>query len=212
MEAKNHSYTLEKGSYHSYLQAGATDNPANLRSIAVQPVWLKILTSLTRDRIYQFLVQNGYTERHIQKGFVPGLSGTFEHTANLSYIINQARLKQRSLTVTLLDLKNAFGEVDHNLIRCLLLYHHVPSEIQLLVGSLYNEFQVIKVTDLLIFVDIISQFVTEYIKVGRGVLQGDCLSPLLFNLMMHTFITYVSRTEYKQLGFRYLKFLRALSH
>ena len=122
----------KKGATILIYKAGATDNPANFRPITLQPVCLKILTSLTRDRIYQFLGQNGYIERPIQKGFVPGLSGTFEHTANLSNIINQARLKQRSLTVTLLDLKNAFREVHHNLIRCVLQYHHVPSEVQLL--------------------------------------------------------------------------------
>ena len=32
----------------------------------------------------------------------------------MAYIINQARIRQRSLIITLLDLKNAFGEIHHN--------------------------------------------------------------------------------------------------
>ena len=49
-----------------------------------------------------------------KKGFTPGLSGTFEQTAQMADIVNKARTKQRSLVITLLDLKNAFGEVHHN--------------------------------------------------------------------------------------------------
>ena len=56
------------------------------------------------------------------------ISGTFEHTAQMVYIINQARTKQRSLMVTLLDLKNASGEVHHNLIHSVLGYHHIPDQ------------------------------------------------------------------------------------
>ena len=45
---------------------------------------------------YTFLVANNYVESKIQKGFVPRISGTFEHIANLSYLVNQAHIKQRS--------------------------------------------------------------------------------------------------------------------
>ena len=57
------------------------------------------------------------------------VSGTLEHTAMMGNIINKTRIKQRSLVVTLLDLKNAFGEVHHNLISSVLSYHHVPESI-----------------------------------------------------------------------------------
>ena len=40
-------------------------------------------------------------------------------------IINKARTKQRSLDITLLELKNAFCEVHHNLIQTALDYHHI---------------------------------------------------------------------------------------
>ena len=47
----------------------------------------------------------------------------------MPYIINKVRLKQRSVVITLLDLKNAFGEVHHNLIKSVLDYHHIPDSI-----------------------------------------------------------------------------------
>ena len=76
--------------------------------------------------MYSFLTTNNFIEHSIQKGFTPNVSGTLEHTAQMANIINKARIKQRSLVITLLDLKNAFGEVHHNLISSILDYHHIP--------------------------------------------------------------------------------------
>ena len=91
-----------------------------------------------------------------------------------------------------LDLKNAFGEVHHNLIYKVLEYHHIPDHIKNLIRSLYTDFQTSIITE---------QFNTAFIKVGRGVLQGDCLSPLLFNMSFNTFIQHIKSEKYSQLGF-----------
>ena len=141
---------------------------------------LKVFTSCLRNAILNFLSANNYIEQEIQKGFTPGLSGTFEHTAQMADIINKARTKQRSLVITLLDLKNAFGEVHHNLIQTALDYHHISDHIKSLVKSLYTDFKTSILTN---------EFRTPFISVGRGVLQGDCLSPLLFNLCFNTFLS-----------------------
>ena len=66
---------------------------------------------------------------NFQKGFWEKISGCIEHIECLSHIISNARLKQTGCVVTLLDLKNAFGEVNHNLMIESLKIHHVPAEI-----------------------------------------------------------------------------------
>ena len=38
---------------------------------------------------------------------------------------------------------------------------------------------------------ITSEFNTPFIRVGRGVLQGYCLSPLLFNMCFNTFFQHI---------------------
>ncbi|CAB4008393.1 Hypothetical predicted protein [Paramuricea clavata] len=91
-----------------------------------------------------------------------------------------------------IDLKNAFGEVHHNLIYEVLDYHHVPNHIKNLICSLYTDFQTSIITE---------QFNTPFITVGRGVLQGNCLSPLLFNMSFNTFIQHIKSEKYRQLGF-----------
>ena len=171
---------------------GDTSDPANFRPITLESVPLKIFSSCLRDSIFAFVKANGFIEHQIQKGFLPKLTGTFEHTAQMANVINTARIKQKSLVITILDLKNAFGEVHHNLIPAVLRYHHIPDHIQLLIRSLYSNFQTSIITD---------SFQTPFIKVGRGVLQGDSLSPLTFNLCFNTFIHYISEQKFKQFGF-----------
>ena len=105
---------------------GNSGDPANFRPITLESVPLKIFISCLHDSIFSYLSQNGFIEQHIQKGFAHGVSGTLEHISMVAHIINKARLKQCSVVITLLDLKNAFGEVHHNLIRCVLDYHHIP--------------------------------------------------------------------------------------
>ena len=87
------------------------------------------------------------------------------------------------LLITLLDLKNALGEVHYNLIESVLSYHHIPSHVQALISIITKEFQ------------------TPAISVGGGVLQGDCLSPLLVNLCFNTFIQFIKAEKYQHLGF-----------
>ena len=171
---------------------GDPSDPSNFRPITLESVPLKIFTSCVRDSMFACLKANGYIEHQIQKGFLPKLTGTFEHTAQMASVINAARIKQKSLVITLLDLKNAFGEVHHNLIPEVLKYHHIPTQIQLLIGSLYSEFQTSVITD---------SFKTPFITIGRGVLQGDCLSPLTFNLCFNAFIHYISDSKFTQFGF-----------
>ena len=158
---------------------GDTFSPSNFRPITLEIIPLKVFTSCLRNALYTYLTANNFIEHDIQKGFKPNLSGTLEHTAQMTNIINKARTKQRSVVITLLDLKNAFGEIHHNLIKTVLGYHHIPGHVKSIIESLYTDFKTSIIT---------SEFRTPFISVGRGVLQGDCLSPLLFNMCFNTFI------------------------
>ena len=96
---------------------GDSNDLSSFRPIALESVPLKIFTSCLRNSIYAFLCEHKYVEHCIQKGFTPKISGTLEHTAQMSNIINRARTKQRSLAITLLYLKNASREVHYNIIQ-----------------------------------------------------------------------------------------------
>ena len=76
----------------------------------------------------------------------------------------------------------------HNLISAVYKCHHIPEQIDHLVKDLYSNFNTTIMT---------SHFKTPFIKVGRGVLQGDCLSPLTFNMCFNTFIQYIKSQKFK---------------
>ena len=120
------------------------------------------------------------------------LSGTLEHTSLLAPIINRARSRKRSLVTTLLDLKNAFGEVHHNLIGKVLRYHHVPNHVQQLISALYTDVKISIIT---------RDFNTSFLPVGGGVRKGDCLSPLIFNMCFNTFTQYIKAEKFRQFGY-----------
>ena len=113
-------------------------------------------------------------------------------------VVEEIRKKQRSITITLLDLKNAFGEVSHNLIETTLKYHHIPDSIIDMIKLIYADFYT-SIT--------IDDFITPFIPVKNGVLQGDCVSPLLFNLVVNTFIRYIEKDHFEQLGYKYFQYL-----
>jgi hypothetical protein len=116
---------------------GDTSDPANFRPITLQPVFYKILAIVMKKRMYEFLSNNHYLDKTRQKGFWPKVDGVGEHTETLTRIMNDAKRHQRSLVISLLDLRNAFGEVQHNLIRAAIRYHHLPNLFSELFDAIY---------------------------------------------------------------------------
>ena len=160
---------------------------------------IQVFTSAVRNNFFVFLMKNDSIETYIQKGFTPGMSGTSEHTAHLAHLICQAKRNQRSLIVTLLDLRNAFGEVHHNLIPVVLVHHHIPDNIIKTIMSIYGDFASTIATD---------SFTFHFLHFKKGVLLGNYLSPLVFNLIINTFIQFVSQEQFSQLGYSFPNLLR----
>ena len=71
------------------------------------------------------LMSTNLVDNTFQKGFWPRTNGVTEHTSALSHIIYDARKHQRSVVVTILDLRNAFGKVSHKLISKSLELHTI---------------------------------------------------------------------------------------
>ena len=92
-----------------------------------------------QGRLYSFLSDNDFIDKKIQKGFWPKMDGVGEHTELLTHLIADGKRNARSLVVYLMDLRNAFGEVQHNLIRAAIQYHHLPEFITDIFNSLYRD-------------------------------------------------------------------------
>src|SRR6218665_2447808 len=81
-----------------------TSDPANFRPITLQPVWCKIFTTILKNRVYSFLLDNDFIDKKIQKGFWPKMDGVSEHTELLTHLIADGKRNARSLVVSLMDL------------------------------------------------------------------------------------------------------------
>ena len=171
---------------------GDTNEPSNFRPITLQTVLYKIYAAVIRNRLYSYLEDNEYVDKHVQKGFWPSVDGVYEHTQMLAHMMREAKRHQRTLIVTLLDLRNAFGEVNHNLIYSSLRYHNVPEEIICIIKDIYTH-SLITVAH--------GNANTELIQVDRGVLQGDPCSPLIFNICFNPLMQTVIQSKYLHLGY-----------
>ena len=164
---------------------GDTGDPQNFKPIALQPVLGKILNACIRNKIWGYLISNKLLDTNMQKGFWPGVNGVTEHVEQLNYLLNHQKRMKREIYVVLLDLKNAFGEVHHSLIRFSLAHHHIPPDVINIIMSQYTNF-------FLTVTSAKSGLRTGPIHVQRGVLQGDTLSPLLFNIVFDSLMASLS--------------------
>jgi len=120
------------------------------------------------------------------------VGGVMEHTELLSHLLKDAKRSQRSITVAMLDLNNAFEEVHHDLIISALRYNHLPQEFTELIKNIYDNNYITVVAD---------NVWTAPIKIERGVLQGDPASPLLFNMCFNTLMKTLDQPIYRKLGY-----------
>ena len=93
-----------------------------------------------------------------------------------------------------MDLKNAFGEVDQKLLLKVLEYHHIPDVTKLLITEYYKNYAITIGTD---------TYITDLLIVGKGILQGDCLSPLLFNMVTNTWIKTIDEEWIHCVGYNF---------
>ena len=82
----------------------------------------------------------------------------------------------------------------HTLQRTILEYHHIPTHVINIVESLYQDYFTSIATD---------EYITAPIRVSRGVLQGDSLSPLLFNLVVNMLINSIKQGKTSCIGYVY---------
>ena len=95
---------------------GDSSLPENFKPITLEPVILEIVTSLLRNRVFMYLInQQSVHSKSSSKGLYAWYLLDIWAIAEMTHIINHSRKHQQSVTITLIDLENVFGEV-HQLI------------------------------------------------------------------------------------------------
>ena len=119
-----------KGILHLIHKGGDTESLENFCPISLTSCVGKLLHRILASRLVEFMMANNIINPELQKGFLSGNPKVFEHVLSLNAIIDNAKQHSLPLSMTFIDLRNAFGSAPHKLISDMLHHIHVPAQIQ----------------------------------------------------------------------------------
>ena len=161
-------------------KTGNLNDIENYRPITLIPVISKLFESLLLTICQRFLPTDD-----LQFGFKPGL-GCTDAIFALKSTINYFNTRGSCVYAAALDLRKAFDSVNHYKLFKELLNYDIPVAIVDIICNWYSKF----------FVAVRwNGAMSSQFHVGSGVRQGSTLSPTLFNLLMHVFISNLRRTD-----------------
>lgn len=143
-------------------------SPSETRPISIMSVIVRQLHKIMANR---FKKLNVFDDS--QRAFID-CDGTMENLSIISTILHDARLERKEVHIATIDLKKAFDSVEHSTIISTIRALGCPRPFVKYIEELYNDAQTIlqyKNTNTLL-------------NIEQGVLQGDPLSPLLFNAVI----------------------------
>lgn len=151
--------------------------PENTRPLSITSVVVRHLHKILARRL-----KLHHTFSDSQKAFID-CDGTQENLTILNTLLTDARTKLKSIHIATLDLRKAFDSVSHKTI--------IDSITAIGCPKMFIDY----VTDLYLNAKTVLQYNSSstFLNIKRGVLQGDPLSPLLFNLVMDRAIAKLSR-------------------
>ena len=143
----------------------------NFRPIALTSVFPKLFHKILAKRLERFLLDNDIVDPSLQEGFLSGINGTVEHIFSICSILDNAIQHGLPLAISFLDLRNTFGSIAHNLIKDILHHIQLPDNFVSYISASYAQLSGLVKT---------KHRHTPVFQIGRGIFQGDTLSPLIF--------------------------------
>ena len=157
--------------------------PGDMRPINCMPVAYKILTSMLERELRQHL--EPYLKEE-QQGCRSHKFGTLHQLITDRVVGEQMHKQKADYSVAYLDFSKAFDSMTHTWISEVLKVYGVDPATRRLIGHLMASWRVTLTLN--------NQIASGQIAVGRGILQGDALSPLLFILGLNPISAEVSHS------------------
>ena len=150
---------------------GSREDPNNYRSIAVENPIYKVFSTLLNDRLTFYTESQGLLPE-FQFGFVKGRNTLGAVSLLKEIVARRLEMKQRTYAA-FIDFRKAFDTVDRCKLLCKLQQLGVPVAFCSLLHYILQNIKVYLKS---------GNTFSEPFKTTTGVLQGDVLSPTLFNL------------------------------
>ena len=170
--------------YNFYKGTGDTNDSKNYRPIVKLDTFSKIFWGLINKKLKLHISNNKIININYQKEFKKGVRGVEENR----YIHENIKLK--SNLVLYLDIKNAYGSIEPNLVKDILKYYKLPEKYTLLIHNyLQNRYAIFE----------------KYIKHWNyGLPQGLCLSNQLFILCLNYIVEkFYQKFKIEKYGVKY---------
>ena len=151
-------------------------NPALFRNITKTNTSGKLNMGLLADKMLDYMTENNYIDKTVQKGFMKKTPGCLEHTQALMEELKDAKSHRRQIYVVWVDLMNAYGRVPHNLLLFALRHYKFPEWLVSYLMRYYDELIVRVVT---------KDWKTNWFFYLIGLFQGDPLSVVLFLIVFN---------------------------
>ncbi|KAI4889447.1 hypothetical protein NFI96_002246 [Prochilodus magdalenae] len=173
-----------KGLITPIFKSGDKFDPNNYRGICVNSNLGKLLCSIINSRLLDFLMKHSVLSRS-QIGFVPN-HRTSDHIYTLHALIDlHVNQKKNKIFACFIDFKKAFDTIWHDGLFYKILESGVGGKTYDIIKSMYTNNKCgIK----------IGNRRTELFSQERGVRQGCCLSPTLFNIYINELATALERS------------------
>lgn len=113
-------------------------DPANFRPIALTSVIGKLFHKVLAIRLEDYLIHNSMIDKSLPKGFLQGVNGCIEHVFAVQSIIANAQEHSVLLSMSFIDLQNAFGSVSPKYIDDMLKFVKLPLEFANYFSNLYT--------------------------------------------------------------------------
>ena len=166
-----------------------TRNPKNYRPITCLTTIYKLLTSVMTERMYTFLEEN-FVLPSEQKGCKRNSYGCKDQLLIDRMILENCRSSGKDLSTAWIDYRKAFDSVPHDwILKSLDLYKISPVISQFLKSAME------KWDTRLLLSHQNGNLESSYLKIKRGIFQGDSLSPLLFCLCLTPLSNELNNTD-----------------
>ena len=169
------SSSLCKGIINPIHKEGPRSDPESYRGICLMNCLTKLLCSMMNERVYTFL-QNNQTINKAQIGFLKG-NRTTDHILTLKAIINKyVHDGKGKLYACFVDFRKAFDSLSHQKLFLKMRKNGLNGNILKLLQNIYKNSECsVKLNGKL----------TQFFKYEKGVIQGNPISPILFNIYVN---------------------------